>query len=939
MKNLTYSWLKIALTLCASATVSLHADELPHEKGKWGELVDWPLVAIHSTITPQGKVLAYGSAKRGNQFLYDVWDPDLGNGEHAHSLLPSTLGVNSFCSASIILPETGNILMAGGTEPGNLGVSDVPVFNTGDESISQVPNMSSARWYPTLTTLANGETLVTGGRDGTARPVVTPEIYSSETNTWRSLLGVSMVGYSYNYPRQWVAPDGRVFGYSANKNMYYINPTGNGQLQYRGKIPIVGGPSNSAAVMYQPGKILQVGGAGLTPQNTAYHNSAYVIDINGTDPVITEVEDPQQTGRILSNSVVLPDGKVMLVGGSGKWNVLADVPTRPELWDPTTESWSLMAPSSTARLYHSTVLLLKDGRVLVAGGGRPGPLTNTNAEIYSPPYLFNISGEAARPKILSAPGEAPYGSELTVKHSATDTISRVTLIKTGAVTHSYNMEQRFIELDFTAANTGSSVKVTLPNSPNIATPGFYYLHLLNAEGVPSQAHMIRISSTAVLPQEVGPYPVATVDDAAATAGLPVSLDVLANDTGSELFVSEVFQYTAKGGTTSLSNNKIIYTAKSDFNGEDSFWYTMEDNQGRTNSAKVTITVTGGTTNPIDVYPSAVPDSVTSNGGSSITIDPLANDTGNNLSLAAPDVWSLKGGSSLWDDNKIIYTPKPGFNGEDKIWYVLRDAQGRTNSGEITITVSGNNTAISNTYPTATPDIVSTTAGAAITIDALANDTGSELTLVAPDVWSFKGGNVSLVDNKISYIPAADFTGIDKIWYAFIDSQGRTNSGEITITVSGDIGNSINRSATATHVGSTHSTTSATTVDQAVTIDALAGRTETDLVLQRPSASTLEGGSVDLVNNKLVYTPKQGFVGNDEIWFVFRNAQGLTYNGEVLIDVNPSEDTTESTTISSTGTTTTATSNSDSGGGSFSWMMLLSLMSLLIGSLRKTHLRR
>ena len=187
MRSPTKKWLKIACLLCVTSSIQLQADELPHEKGRWSDLVDWPLVAIHAVITPQGKVMAFGTAKRGDQFLYNVWDPDLGTGEHSHNLLPSTLGVNSFCNASIVLPETGNILMSGGTLPGNVGVADVPIFNTGSASLSQAPSMSSARWYPTATTLANGETLLTGGRDGTGIPVVTPEIYSSESNTWRSL--------------------------------------------------------------------------------------------------------------------------------------------------------------------------------------------------------------------------------------------------------------------------------------------------------------------------------------------------------------------------------------------------------------------------------------------------------------------------------------------------------------------------------------------------------------------------------------------------------------------------------------------------------------------------------------------------------------------------------------------------------------------------------
>jgi hypothetical protein len=66
---------------------------------------------------------------------------------------------------------------------------------------------------------------------------------------------------------------------------------------------------------------------------------------------------------------------------------------------------------------------------------------------------------------------------------------------------------------------------------------------------------------------------------------------------------------------------------------------------------------------------------------------------------------------------------------------------------------------------------------------LANDTGSGLQLSAPNAYSLNGGNVALVSNQIRYTPKAGFTGDDKLWYTFNDELGRTNWGEVTITVS------------------------------------------------------------------------------------------------------------------------------------------------------------
>ena len=486
-------WLGVAIALSLLSTGMSQA--APQNEGRWTGVLDWPIIAIHSVLTPQGKVMNFGTDKNGLQgarFFYDVWDPKLGGQANSHTTLPNTLGVDSFCSAAIVMPESGNVLMPGGdTRPfgrPNLGIIDSPIFNPRNNILSKAANMSFARWYPTATVLSNGEILVVGGKDGSGRPVTTPEVYSPATNKWRSLFNQSMAGYPELYPRQWVAPDGRVFGIFSDKTMYYLNLRGGHRPWFLGKLPVSGNVFQSSSVMYRRGKILHVGGTGRST------NDSVIINIRTGKPWVRAVAKPRQVGRSWVNSVVLPNGKVMIVGGSQVDNKLRGASYRPEIWDPDTERWSLMAPAAKPRLYHSTALLLKDGRVLVAGGGAPGPVKNTNAEIFSPPYLFNGSGIAARPKILNAPLEAPYGSRIQVRFRSNEMISRVTLIKTGAVTHSFNMEQRFLELSF--SETDSGIQVNIPTSPNNATPGHYLLHLINSNGVPSEAHIIRISKTA-----------------------------------------------------------------------------------------------------------------------------------------------------------------------------------------------------------------------------------------------------------------------------------------------------------------------------------------------------------------------------------------------------------------------------------------------------------
>ena len=169
----------------------------------------------------------------------------------------------------------------------------------------------------------------------------------------------------------------------------------------------------------------------------------------------------------------------------------------PFIWNPATGKWAKGAAtqSGKARLYHSSAILLPDATVLVGGGGAPGPQTNTNVEIYYPPYLFNgLDKFADRPKILAAPTGLKVGRNFSIDVNNGASIGRVTLVKTGSVTHSFNMDQRFLDLTFTTA--GNTLLVNAPNSNKLATPGHYLLFVLNKSGVPSVAKVLPMFVTA-----------------------------------------------------------------------------------------------------------------------------------------------------------------------------------------------------------------------------------------------------------------------------------------------------------------------------------------------------------------------------------------------------------------------------------------------------------
>ena len=233
--------------------------------------------------------------------------------------------------------------------------------------------------------------------------------------------------------------------------------------------------------MYAPGKILYAGGGRTT-------NTAEIIDLNQASPTW------QNTGSMAFarrhfNVTILADGKVLATDGVAgtSFNDLTQPVLPAELWDPATGVWTTMASSSIPRGYHSTAILLPDGTVLQSGGGNGGGATNQkNAEIYSPPYLF--AGD--RPTITSAPETAAYGSRFSVTTPDAAAITKISLIRLGTTTHSFNMNQRYQTLDFVA--DAGALTVTAPTNRNLTPPGHYLLFILNAAGVPSVAKIVRI---------------------------------------------------------------------------------------------------------------------------------------------------------------------------------------------------------------------------------------------------------------------------------------------------------------------------------------------------------------------------------------------------------------------------------------------------------------
>ena len=197
---------------------------------------------------------------------------------------------------------------------------------------------------------------------------------------------------------------------------------------------------------------------------------------------------------------------MLITGGTDVtgWNDPNGLIATAEIWDPVTEQVTQVADANVNiyRGYHSTALLLPDGRVLVTGGdhdyGGPIPGQNSNAEIYSPAYLFSDDGSpATRPVIDAAPTTAELGDTIFVETLDAASITKALWVVPGAVTHAQNWTQRANVLISTAAEGG--LNIALPVDENHAPVGYYMLFLVNDQGVPSMAEWIQATPNILIP--------------------------------------------------------------------------------------------------------------------------------------------------------------------------------------------------------------------------------------------------------------------------------------------------------------------------------------------------------------------------------------------------------------------------------------------------------
>lgn len=450
---------------------------------------------------------------------------------------PTGGGFDLFCSGQSILPD-GRIVIAGGTEwewipDGTVGIRGVPdtrIFDPATSNWTTTDDMLLGRWYPSIITASDGSIFSIGGIGHWVDPTEhwdTWEAFDAQGEAWSGVPSVSKV--LPLYPRVYEVAGGPL------KGEFFVDtigalwaPFGEHQEQsdwaYQWSVNVDTGAwsnlglSQYGARSYAGHAMLQLDPARdhapefLTMGGTLYQSIFGVpfaerTDLSTNPPTRITVPD-MAANRWHPMAVVLTDGDVLTLGGSLYDNVaLYSFPTLPpiydvELFDPDSNTWSNVAPMDVERVYHSTAMLLPDGRV-IAGGHVPDPNYfgagrkyvnpqpyETRLQIYEPGYLFR----GDRPVIVDAPEAIGYGESFTVDLELPSDLDSLLLVRPGATTHTYDGSVRHILLE-TAPGNGTNVTAMAPPDGVVAPPGHYMLFANAAHpdgAVPSEAVWVTI---------------------------------------------------------------------------------------------------------------------------------------------------------------------------------------------------------------------------------------------------------------------------------------------------------------------------------------------------------------------------------------------------------------------------------------------------------------
>jgi hypothetical protein len=519
----------------------------------------------------EGVVGVHAALLHSNEVLFWTYEDMLGSGEHADhtelhgewSLLNLSTGKhdikkkwserNQFCAGQCFLGD-GRVLVVGGDRDASDNDRTVRAYNPVTRTWTDLPGLDVGRWYPTVVTAGKLVGLAVGGwekTEGVAQGL-------NPTAQFVHATGEKSIKYTFDedlkslgessYPFVFVLPGKKLLVHLGYKTRLLTLPELFPDLDFNAAKKLTAKDPTSRTYHLEGTAVLLP----LRPTDTPPYRARVMLigGGNGTGKTPAKatceildlgVENPEwkfaksmKNPRVMPDAVLLPDGKVLIVNGS--LSGAADGGMEPvydaEMYDPVTDTWTTLAPMTVDRLYHATALLLPDAKVLSAGTDRNWnpkgfDYAHTQLEVFSPPYLFRGS----RPEIMLSPNTVSYGEVFEVATNQAEWIKSAALLRNGSCTHSFNSDQRHVELKITEVleekdwlisnqiivrdllgltgriGEGKIVETKIPfpqyvsarglalQAPPdafVAPPGYYMLFLISNTGVPSIAKFIRL---------------------------------------------------------------------------------------------------------------------------------------------------------------------------------------------------------------------------------------------------------------------------------------------------------------------------------------------------------------------------------------------------------------------------------------------------------------
>lgn len=658
-------------TTSTAVTVNVQNTDPRAVTGEWSSVSNWPLVAVHASLMHTGEIL-----------MWDAWESPTSNAKlwnpatNIFTNVPVSGGL--FCSGHATNAD-GHLVVMGGHSGGEAGIKLVTTFDPVSKTWTRNRDMQYARWYPSVTQMPDNRMVTFSGQITSGNFANTPEVYNPKTNTLNTLPFTTPQLREIQYPQTSVLSSGKILAISTEQGSVMTYRPSDNEWANLGTTQVPYGVWTSFA----PNKYLITGGGtsfnSYSPSNPGpSQKTTRILDMSTGTPAWSNGGD-MNNGRSFHNVTMLPNGKALAIGGSTTVNDFSTTGTQTaEEWDPTTNTWTQLASPARPRMYHSVSILLPDGRVLSAGGGRLAPAPDQlNAQIYSPSYMFR----GARPTITSAPNTIGHNSTMDVVSPNASDISKVTFVNLASVTHTADWNQRFMELPFT--RNGDTLTVNTPANANFAPENYYMVFLVNADGVPSEAKIVKLG----VPDTTAPV----ISDVTATNVAGTSATV--NWTTDELTDTQVeYGLTTSYGSQTTLNANLSTTHTQNLTGlaaDTTYHYRVKSKDGSGN-----LTTSGDftfTTAPIDTQPPSVDLTAPGSGATvsgSITVSANATD---NVGVAGVQ-FRLNGANLGSEDTSSPYSTSWNTtqvaNGTHTLSAIARDAAGNTTTAtSLTVTVN------------------------------------------------------------------------------------------------------------------------------------------------------------------------------------------------------------------------------------------------------------